>query len=141
MLEHVGDWRAAVTNMKTVLRADGLLLITTRSLGYPYHAEPRDYWRYEPTDMEAIFGDFDILALERDRSMPGVFMLARRRDGPAVDLGPIDLYSMVLGHRALGYRRRDLARFLLSSPRRAASVLPPTLKRPLRAVWRAAGRS
>jgi SAM-dependent methyltransferase len=141
MLEHVADWRVAVAKMKAVLRPDGLILITTRSIGYPYHAEPRDYWRYEPEDIEAIFGDFRILALERDPSMPGVFLLGRRLEVPPVDLGPIALHSMVLGRRALAFGRLDLARSMLLSPRRAASIFPPSLKRPLRAMWHAMGRS
>src|SRR5947208_10127189 len=40
LLEHVKDWRAAVTNMKAVLKPMGTLLITTRSVGFKLHGYP-----------------------------------------------------------------------------------------------------
>jgi len=51
--------------MKAVLKPGGFIYITTRSRGFPYHAYPHDYWRYEIEDMEKIFGDFEIIALEK----------------------------------------------------------------------------
>ncbi|MCC6021416.1 MAG: methyltransferase domain-containing protein [Thermoproteaceae archaeon] len=99
-LEHVLDWRAAVNNMKAVLRPGGLIYITTRSRGFPYHAHPRDYWCFEPEDIVRIFGDFEILALERDWEAPGVFLKARKpRDWRPADLSGVALYSVVLGRR------------------------------------------
>jgi SAM-dependent methyltransferase len=55
LLEHVYDWRIVVNNMKTVLKRGGYIYVTTRSRGFPYHAYPYDFWRYEPNDMLAIF--------------------------------------------------------------------------------------
>jgi SAM-dependent methyltransferase len=55
LLEHVQDWRLAVNNMKAVLRRGGYIYITTRSYGFPLHAYPYDFWRYEIKDMEDIF--------------------------------------------------------------------------------------
>jgi SAM-dependent methyltransferase len=66
LLEHVRDWPAVASNLKRVLRPDGLLLVTTRSIGFPYHGYPFDFWRYEPEDLHAIFGDLDIVVIERD---------------------------------------------------------------------------
>src|SRR4051794_17515061 len=40
MLEHVRDWRAVVSNLKRVVRRGGLLIVTTPSHGFPYHAYP-----------------------------------------------------------------------------------------------------
>lgn len=78
VLEHVRDWRSAIRNLKHVLRARGILLVTTRSVGFGYHAYPHDYWRFEIEDMRGIFSDLNIVALVSDPSAPGVFMKAQR---------------------------------------------------------------
>ncbi len=52
VLEHIRDWQKAVSEFKQVLRPGGLLLITTRSRGFPYHGFPDDFWRYERSDFE-----------------------------------------------------------------------------------------
>ncbi|MFH0892312.1 MAG: class I SAM-dependent methyltransferase [Candidatus Falkowbacteria bacterium] len=100
LLEHVKDWRAAIANIKNICRPGGVILITTRSGGFPYHAYPHDYWRYEPEDMKKIFADCEIIALERDPEAPGVFVKIRKPDDfVANSLDDIDLYSMVSGRR------------------------------------------
>ncbi|HEV3409478.1 MAG TPA: methyltransferase domain-containing protein, partial [Chthoniobacterales bacterium] len=66
LLEHVRDWRCVISQFKQVLKAGGLLLITTRSRGFGYHAYPHDFWRYEPADMRAIFADFELEVIEPD---------------------------------------------------------------------------
>ena len=81
MLEHAFDWRSAVASMKRVTsRLGGLLVITTRSPGFPLHEFPADYWRFTLEDFERIFRDFEILMLERDTQQghPGVFLKARK---------------------------------------------------------------
>jgi len=94
LLEHVRDWRAVITGMKRLARPGGLIVITTRSLGFPIHGYPDDYWRYEPTDMRVIFGDCAIELLDVDRSEPGVFVAARR---PAAErFEPFDLSGYAL---------------------------------------------
>lgn len=100
LLEHVRDWRAAVSNMKQILKTGGVLLVTTRSLGFPYHGWPSDHWRYELNDMERIFCDMKIEELEPDPKEPGVFLRARKPDGfVEADLEGVRLYSMVAGRR------------------------------------------
>jgi SAM-dependent methyltransferase len=102
MLEHVSDWRRVVTNLKQVLRPGGVVILTTRSLGFPHHDYPRDYWRFETHDMQAIFSDFHIQALMPDPSDPGVFMKAIRPDPyHENDLSRIALYSMSEQQRSL----------------------------------------
>jgi SAM-dependent methyltransferase len=95
MLEHVFDWRAAVQNLKQVLAPEGVLALTTRSIGFPYHEFPGDYWRYEPQDLKLIFADFETLAIERLPAR-GVGLVARKPVSPAsaIDLSRIELYSV-----------------------------------------------
>jgi len=100
MLEHVPDWKVVVANLKGLVRDGGTLLLTTRSRGYPFHAHPGDFWRFEPEDMERIFSEFSIVRLERDPGRPGVFLKAVKRQGPPpADLSGIAIYSMVTRRR------------------------------------------
>ena len=102
--------------MKAVLKPGGLIYITTRSRGFPYHAYPHDYWRYEIEDVEKIFGDFEIIVVEKDWEAPGVFLKARKLTNRSPnDLGQIELYSMVVGRRIkelIGMDKAPLARRL-----------------------------
>ncbi len=100
LLEHVQDWRGVVSNMKQVLRPGGVLLITTRSIGAEYHGYPFDFWRYEISDMEEIFQDFQIDKLEADPLVPGVFMKAVKKN-PFVEHDTLEmkLFSILKGRR------------------------------------------
>lgn len=64
MLEHVADWRGAVSAMKTVLRELGSIILTTKHWGFPYHGYPHDYWRFEVIDLMDIFSDFTVVTAE-----------------------------------------------------------------------------
>ncbi len=100
MLEHVRDWRAVIRQCKRVCAPGGVLLFTTRSKGFKYHAYPYDFWRYEPEDMARIFGDCEILANAADPQDPGVFVKARKpADFAEADLDDIALYCMVTDRR------------------------------------------
>jgi SAM-dependent methyltransferase len=104
MLEHVRDWRLVISNFKRVVRPGGLLVITTRSRGFPLHDFPADYWRFEMEDMRVLFADCEIEQLASDQSEPGLFMSARRPDRPdfmPLDLAGYALYSMQTNCRAL----------------------------------------
>ena len=78
MLEHAQNWQICISNMKKVCKAGGLLVVTTRSLGYPCHGFPHDFWRFEHDDFAEIFSDFEILNLETDATEPGVFVKVRK---------------------------------------------------------------
>jgi SAM-dependent methyltransferase len=101
LVEHVKDWRAAFTNLKAVVRPGGTILVTTRSRGFKVHGYPRDYWRYEPEDMERVFADFEEVMIEPDGHRPGVFVRARKPMQSSVEapLTHIALFSVVAGKR------------------------------------------
>ncbi len=101
MLEHVRNWSNAVSNLKQVVASGGLLVITTRSFGFPYHDFPGDYWRYELDDMHAVFRDFHIVKVIRDPQSPGVFFKGRKP--PAfreISTSRFKLFSVVKAKRA-----------------------------------------
>jgi SAM-dependent methyltransferase len=100
VVEHVRDWRRAFDNLKGVLRPGGVLLLTTRSPGFPYHGWPRDYWRFTAADLRAILADMQIEALAEDPSAPGVLVKARKPEAfVAKDLSAMRLPSAVGGAR------------------------------------------
>lgn len=96
-LEHMHDWRRAISNMKRLLRPGGKLLITTVSKGFPYHEYPADYWRFEPYDMCKIFADMRLNRLETAPAHRGdsVFVLATKPENFAeILLGDYDVYAV-----------------------------------------------
>jgi SAM-dependent methyltransferase len=108
MLEHVRHWKAAVHNLKAVCKKDGILLLTTRSQGFPYHGYPYDFWRFECDDMRHIFSDFIMKTLSKDSEM-GVFMkCVKPFDFQENDLSDQELYSIVLNHKAKTIMDSDL---------------------------------
>ncbi len=112
MVEHVKNWREAISNIKRVCKPGGTVLLTTRSRGYGYHGYPFDFWRYETEDMKEIFSDFEILALERDSEAPGVFLKARRpRRFSEKDLSDYRLYSILSKQRMVEVDDEDLQGF------------------------------
>jgi len=100
MLEHTQNWQSAIQNMKRVLRLGGLLVLTTRGPGFPFHGYPHDYWRFTPKDFQMIFLDMSILRLIPDpaKTHPGVFIKARktRRTG-TVDLSKLRAAAVAQG--------------------------------------------
>lgn len=95
MLEHCEDWRGAISCMKRHVGAEGVLIVTTRSPGFPRHEHPGDYWRFTVEDFVRIFADMNLVALQSDPKPghPGVFLKARPKPGysDAVDLIQIEV--------------------------------------------------
>ena len=109
MLEHVRDWRAAIHNIKTVAAPGALIIITTRSWGFPFHAYPHDFWRYELSDMATIFGDLQIEKLESDPTDPGVFLRARKPlNIKECEISNHLLYNVMTGIRAQRIDEADI---------------------------------
>ncbi|MFX0186837.1 MAG: methyltransferase domain-containing protein [Candidatus Hodarchaeota archaeon] len=100
LMEHVKDWKLIVKNFKDILIKDGLIYITTRSRGFPFHGHPFDFWRYELEDIREIFSDFEIILLNKDHSSPGVFFKAKKpKDYTPNNIDHIELYSILLRKR------------------------------------------
>lgn len=98
MLEHVVDWRPVMTAMVNVLAPGGLLVLTTRSPGFPYHPYPIDTWRYTRETMGQILGACGLYVRELvdDPQVAGVFAIAvKPADWVAPwDLGDLDLIEV-----------------------------------------------
>jgi SAM-dependent methyltransferase len=103
MIEHIENWRRAVSKLKRVVAPNGKLVVTTRSRGFHLHAYPSDWWRYEKGDFEAIFSDFESVVVECDPLAPGVFVSAVK---PELfierDLGSLKIYSVAFRRRMTG---------------------------------------
>lgn len=112
MIEHVNDWKNVIHNLKGILKKSGLLIITTRSKGFGYHAYPYDFWRYEIEDFKSIFKDFTILKLDKDHvEEPGVFLKAKKPlNFQETNLESIALYSMLTERRETVTPKRMLIR-------------------------------
>lgn len=81
MLEHAEHWHLAFKGMAEAVRTGGLLIITTRSPGYPKHLAPSDYWRFTTDQMaEALINGcgLSVLEIADDPEAPGVFAMAYR---------------------------------------------------------------
>jgi SAM-dependent methyltransferase len=131
VLEHVRNWRVVMSNLKQLLAANGVLLITTRSYGFPYHAFPYDFWRYEVDDMGVILSDLDVEDSASDPGKPGVFVKARRPERFLEnDLAGYELYSMVRRRRSRDVGSFEVTRFTTQwrVRRFAGKRLPPKVK-------------
>ena len=102
MIEHVANWQLVIKNFKQVLAPGGILIVTTRSKGFPLHDYPADYWRFEVSDMAVIFGDFERVVIENDPNEPGVFVRGRKpSELREFDLEGYALHSMISGCRSI----------------------------------------
>lgn len=102
MIEHVMDWRKVISNIEKICKPEGIILLTTRSYGFPYHPSPTDFWRFELEDMENIFCNFEILVKEKDREFPGVFIKVKKPLGfIEKDLSSYKLYSIITDRKEI----------------------------------------
>lgn len=112
VIEHVKDWQRVISNMKQICKKGGVILITTRSLGFPYHPTPTDFWRYEKNDLEIIFSDCEILSLETDKEFPGVFIKVKKPETfIEKDISSYKLYNMITGTRKTKLTSEDFKNF------------------------------
>lgn len=95
MLEHAVDWQGCTAAMIDLLAPGGLLVITTRSAGFPFHPYPTDEWRYSVEAMGSIMkaAGLEILRLEPDPEAPGVFCKARKPEDWSWPGAPADVWA------------------------------------------------
>lgn len=99
-LEHVLNWKRAISNIKNVCKKDGIIVIMVPSYGFGLHDYPTDYWRYELDDMKNIFSDCKILILEKDSQIEGVFVKIKKESLLLEkDLSDYELYNIVENKR------------------------------------------
>lgn len=112
LIEHVQDWRTAIHNIKKICNLNGIIIITTRSIGFPIHGFPNDFWRFEKKDMQFIFSDLDITSLEKDPMVPGIFVKAIKSEPfQEVDISNYSLYSTITNKRTLDYNNYSSSQF------------------------------
>lgn len=64
-LEHDAEFWQTLDGIKAVLRPGGWLIITVATIGCPYHAYPRDYWRFTEDALKYVaFCGFDDVVIE-----------------------------------------------------------------------------
>src|SRR6266571_5196722 len=105
MLEHAEDWQAAMAGMIRALAPGGLLVLTTRSEGFPYHGYPGDHWRFTVEAMGEIMAaaGMDVLDLraDHDPASPGVFVKARKPEGWTQPRGMRKAWAAIAGVTAM----------------------------------------
>jgi len=143
ILEHISDWRSAISNLKNITKPEGMLIVTTRSKNVAYHGYPYDFWRYELEDMKNIFSDFSIEVIEKDPLDPGVFVKLRKpKDFRENDLGAYKLYSVVKYRRCKKVSEMEShlfkCLFEASFPARRflSRVLPPSAVKAIKSLLR-----
>lgn len=112
LVEHVENWKKVFSNIKNICKPNGAIYVATRSYGFPYHAFPHDYWRYETEDIKAIFSDCEILSIQKDPEAPGIFIKAKKPyKFNERDLSNYELYSMVANKKVKEITDKDFKTF------------------------------
>lgn len=109
LLEHIRDWRRAVSNIKNVCKTNGIIIIIVPSV-MPYHSYPHDFWRFNKEDMAYIFRDCEILALEEDcQPLSNVYGKVKKpNEFIEEDLAEYALHSIVVNKRIIEIGDSDL---------------------------------
>lgn len=67
VLEHVQDPKKAVSELRRVLKKEGVVIASTPFL-FPIHDEPYDFYRYTKYGIEELFKEFDLKELRARNS-------------------------------------------------------------------------
>jgi len=114
LLEHVKEWKIVVNNFKKIVKPDGLIFITTRSKGFPYHGFPLDFWRYEISDIKNIFSDCTVKVIQKDTHIPGLFTKIKKNiNFKKNNIENYKLYSIIKGKKIIGITNLEVKLFLI----------------------------
>lgn len=82
VLEHVPDFRAALTRIHQALRPGGRAVIVA-PMCFPYHDEPADYWRFTVHGVRNMLSDFEGVDVRSHglRRLPFATLAIARKDG------------------------------------------------------------
>ena len=100
-LEHIENWKSAISNMNRVLAIGGHILLTMPTIGHGYHGYPYDFWRFNSTDLMRIFcyqNGYEIVELRQDNNAKSVMVLARKCHDYIVEMN-FDVYSIMARRR------------------------------------------
>ena len=137
LIEHVQDWKKVVSNFKNVVKPGGIIVITSRSYGYPFHAYPHDFWRYEIEDIQSIFADCKIEKLEKDPELGFFAKMTKPINFVEKDLADHELYSIIVEKRIKQLTSRDLQEFTTrEAKKRQQSLLKERVKKPFSLLFR-----
>jgi SAM-dependent methyltransferase len=83
MLEHAEFPDEILAEMTRVCAHGGVVLVTTRSPGFPHH-NPPDYRRYTVLELEEALrrAGLDEVSVENDPQVPGVFGVGKKKAPP-----------------------------------------------------------
>lgn len=72
VLEHIYDYRQLLAETKRAVKAGGTVIIVVPYL-FPYHASPRDYWRFSKEALQRICDDSGLQVVAIESLGSGVF--------------------------------------------------------------------
>jgi SAM-dependent methyltransferase len=82
MLEHDDNPLLTVQNIHSVLKPGGFFIVSTPTIGFPYHPYPKDYWRFTvDTYTDIFFKDMEILEIRELKDPvgnPGLIGLGKK---------------------------------------------------------------
>ncbi len=87
-LEHSKEWKCFLQNALSVLKKDGLLLVTAAAPRKGRHDYPNDYWRFSMEMWRHIFKEQDIIS-EFDHSISNGVIIRKRTDMLLTDFDPL----------------------------------------------------
>lgn len=82
-LEHDDKPWETLDNINYLLKTNGYFLVSAPTLGFPYHAYPKDYWRFTRDSFEDIilknFEIIDLVELKDDAGYPTLCALGKKK--------------------------------------------------------------